>query len=173
MLRRDLNDHTPTARVDKEGGNTAIAEGRRCRRGRRQPVRQGEAEKLGEIDFTQPIKGGPNSHGFDYYYGDDVPNWPPYAWRENEHLIGNPTAQMKQGAMVGVSAGPAVADWDFSAVLLEYGKRCADYVRGRQGKAKSQRQQKGKATAKTKAKAKLKVKPKAKAARLLRPLCES
>tara|TARA_Y100000780_G_scaffold27411_1_gene22477 strand:- start:878 stop:2428 length:1551 start_codon:yes stop_codon:yes gene_type:complete len=94
----------------------------------------GVTEKLSEIDFTQPIKGGPNSHGFDYYYGDDVPNWPPYAWRENERLIGNPTARMKQGAMVGVSAGPAVADWDFSAVLLEYGKRCADYVRGRQSK---------------------------------------
>jgi arylsulfatase A len=63
-----------------------------------------------------------------------VPNWPPYAWRENERLIGNPTAQMKQGTMVGVSVGPAVADWDFSAVLLEYGKRCAEYVRGRKTK---------------------------------------
>ena len=91
-------------------------------------------QKLDEIDFTKPINGGPNSHGFDYYFGDDVPNWPPYAWRENERLIGNPTAQMKQGTMVGVSAGPAVADWDFSAVLLEYGKRCAEYVRGRKTK---------------------------------------
>jgi len=94
----------------------------------------GVTQKLAEIDFTQPIKGGPNSHGFDYYYGDDVPNWPPYAWRENERLLGTLSAQMKQGAMVGVNAGPSVADWDFSAVLLEYGKRCADYVRGRKGK---------------------------------------
>ena len=94
----------------------------------------GTTEKLGEIVFSQPIKGGPNSHGFDYFFGDDVPNWPPYAWRENERLLGNPTAQMKQGAMIGVSAGPAVAGWDFSAVLLEYGKRCADYVRGRKDK---------------------------------------
>ena len=94
----------------------------------------GATQKLDEIDFTKPINGGPNSHGFDYYFGDDVPNWPPYAWRENERLIGNPTAQMKQGTMVGVSAGPAVADWDFSAVLLEYGKRCAEYVRGRKTK---------------------------------------
>jgi len=94
----------------------------------------GVTQKLDEIDFTKPIKGGPNSHGFDTYYGDDVPNWPPYVWRENESLLGNPTAQMKQGTMVGVSAGPAVPDWDFSAVLLEYGKRCAEYVRGRKGK---------------------------------------
>ena len=94
----------------------------------------GVTQKLDEIDFTKPINGGPNSHGFDYHFGDDVPNWPPYAWRENERLIGNLTAQMKQGTMVGVSAGPAVADWDFSAVLLEYGKRCAEYVRGRKTK---------------------------------------
>ena len=94
----------------------------------------GFTEKLAEIDFTKAIKGGPNSHGFDYFFGDDVPNWPPYAWRENEHLIGKLTAQMKRGAMVGVSAGPAIADWDFSKVLLEYGHRCAKYIRGRKGK---------------------------------------
>ena len=94
----------------------------------------GFTEKLAEIDFTKAIKGGPNSHGFDYYFGDDVPNWPPYAWRENEHLIGKLTSQMKRGTMVGVSAGPAVADWDFSKVLLEYGRRCAEYVRGRKEK---------------------------------------
>ena len=46
-------------------------------------------EKLAEIDFSKPITGGPNSHGFDYYFGDDVPNWPPYAWRENEQLLGD------------------------------------------------------------------------------------
>ncbi len=94
----------------------------------------GVTENIAEIDFTQPIKGGPTSHGFDYYYGDDVPNWPPYAWRENERLLGILSEQMKQGAMVGVSAGPAVPEWDFAAVLLEYGRRCADYVRSRKDK---------------------------------------
>ena len=93
----------------------------------------GVTEKLDKIDFTKPIAGGPNSHGFDYYFGDDVPNWPPYVWRENVNLLGNLTAQIKQGTMVGVSAGPAVPDWDFSAVLLEYGKRCAKYIHSRKG----------------------------------------
>ena len=93
----------------------------------------GVTEKLAQIDFTKPIKGGSNSHGFDYYFGDDVPNWPPYAWRENERLLGNPTAQMRQGTMVGVSAGPSVPDWDFSAVLPEYAKRCAQYIHSRKG----------------------------------------
>ncbi len=92
----------------------------------------GTTEKLAEIDFSQPVDGGPNAHGFDYYFGDDVPNWPPYVWRENERLLGDVSQTMKQGAMIGVSAGPAVANWDFRAVLAEYGKRCSDFIRDRE-----------------------------------------
>ena len=91
----------------------------------------GTTEQLGEIDFAGAVQGGPCDHGFDYYYGDDVPNWPPYAWRENDRVLGELTTQMKAGAMVGVSAGPAVADWDFRAVLAEYTKRWSQYIRGR------------------------------------------
>ncbi len=91
----------------------------------------GTTEKLGEIDFTAPVSGGPNDHGFDDYFGDDVPNWPPYVWRKNEQLLGELTSQMKSGAMLGVSAGPAVDDWDFRAVLKEYGRRCAQHIRHR------------------------------------------
>jgi len=91
----------------------------------------GTTQRLGEIDFTADVKGGPNDHGFDYYFGDDVPNWPPYVWRENERLLGKITTRMKAGAMVGVSAGPAVADWDFRAVLSEYATRCSQHIRAR------------------------------------------
>ena len=91
----------------------------------------GSTQRLGEIDFTAAIKGGPIDRGFDYYFGDDVPNWPPYVWRENDRLLGKITTRMKAGAMVGVSAGPAVADWDFRAVLSEYAKRCSGYIRER------------------------------------------
>ncbi len=91
----------------------------------------GTTEKLDEIDFTASVSGGPNDHGFDYYFGDDVPNWPPYAWRENDRLLGEITDNMKAGALAGVSAGPAVADWDFHAVLAEYSNRWSQYIRGR------------------------------------------
>lgn len=96
----------------------------------------GTTEKLAEIDLSGAVKGGPNDHGFDYYFGDDVPNWPPYAWRENDQVLGKLTTQMKAGAMVGVSAGPSVADWDFRAVLAEYTTRWSQYIRRR---AKRQR----------------------------------
>lgn len=94
----------------------------------------GKTEKSAEIDFTAAVKGGPNDHGFDYYFGDDVPNWPPYVWRENERLLGEIKTNMKAGTMVGVSAGPAIEDWDFRAVLAEYSDRWSQYIRDRAGK---------------------------------------
>jgi arylsulfatase A len=94
----------------------------------------GTSEELAEIDFTGAVKGGPVAHGFDHYFGDDVPNWPPYAWRENDRILGELTTEMKAGAMIGVSAGPAVADWDFRAVLAEYSSRWSQYVRSRAGR---------------------------------------
>ncbi|MDP7303756.1 MAG: sulfatase-like hydrolase/transferase, partial [Pirellulaceae bacterium] len=33
----------------------------------------GTTERLSEIDFSGKVAGGPNDHGFDYYFGDDVP----------------------------------------------------------------------------------------------------
>jgi arylsulfatase A len=93
----------------------------------------GITEKLAEIDFTAAVKGGPCDHGFDSYFGDDVPNWPPYAWRENDRVLGEITTEMKAGTMLGVSAGPSVADWDFRAVLAEYSSRWSQYIRKRAG----------------------------------------
>lgn len=88
----------------------------------------GTTSKLSEIDFTKPVTGGPIDHGFDSYFGDDVPNWPPYAWRQDDRVLGEITTTMKGGTMVGVGAGPAVNDWDFRAVLSEYSRRWHDYV---------------------------------------------
>ena len=93
----------------------------------------GTTQRLDEIDFTGAVTGGPNDRGFDYYFGDDVPNWPPYVWHENERLLGMITTRMEAGAMVGVSAGPAAADWDFRAVLSEYAKRWSQHIRERAG----------------------------------------
>jgi arylsulfatase A len=70
-----------------------------------------------QIDFTQPVKGGPTDKGFDYYYGDDVPNWPPYVWIENDRLQGNPADTMKADSSNGVSTGPATPGWQLEKVL--------------------------------------------------------
>ena len=91
----------------------------------------GTTEKLAEIDFTASIKGGPTDRGFDYWFGDDVPNWPPYAWRENDRLLGKITTTAKALGLTsstGVSDGPAVAGWTLEAVLPEYAKRCSEKI---------------------------------------------
>jgi len=43
-----------------------------------------------EVDLSKPIKGGPTSVGFDYYFGADSPSHPPYCFIENEHTVGTP-----------------------------------------------------------------------------------
>jgi len=81
-----------------------------------------------EIDYSLPVKGGPTAHGFDYYLGDDVPNWPPFVWIENERFEARPTATMKAGVLNGVSSGPAVPGWKFDAVLPRLAGSCARYI---------------------------------------------
>jgi arylsulfatase A len=74
------------------------------------------------FDWTKPIAGGPLSHGFDYYYGDDVPNFPPYAWFENDRVITTPTVTLTTTAPTAEGSwearpGPAVEAWDFWNVM--------------------------------------------------------
>ena len=53
------------------------------------------------VDYTQPLQDGPTHHGFDYYYGDDVPNFPPYAFIENDRFPEIPDRPFEAG-MPGV-----------------------------------------------------------------------
>ena len=33
------------------------------------------------FDWSKPVPGGPTARGFDYYFGNDLPNFPPYSAR--------------------------------------------------------------------------------------------
>ena len=88
-------------------------------------------EKPGDIDFTKPVKGGPTAHGFDYYFGDDVPNWPPYVWIENDRLQALPTGTMEPDSSNGVSSGPMTPGWKFEEVLPTITQQCVDYIADR------------------------------------------
>jgi len=72
--------------------------------------RQGEG-----FDFSKPITEGPTSVGFDYYFGTDVPNYPPYCFIENEHTVGIPTASTSK--LQRVKPGLMLPDWSLEAVL--------------------------------------------------------
>ena len=83
-------------------------------------------ELSADIDFTRPILGGPCGSGFDYYFGDDVPNFPPYCFIENDRLLGVPNAA-KPKKMFG-APGPAVPGWDLSLVMPMLTQRAARYI---------------------------------------------
>ena len=78
------------------------------------------------FDWDQPIMNGPTSCGFDYYFGDDVQNFPPYVFIENDRIQGTPTEMWPQSP--GMRPGPALADWNLEAVMLEITKRAVAYI---------------------------------------------
>ena len=77
------------------------------------------------FDWSKPIKGGPLGAGFDYYFGDDIPNMPPYAFIENDRLTCDPVDisgrdLMKQQVMKGGyihGVGPGQKGWRLDEVM--------------------------------------------------------
>jgi len=80
-----------------------------------------------KVDFTRPIANGPTTRGFDYYFGDDVPNFPPYCFIENDRTVGIPTEQ-KPGDMFG-TPGPMIEGWQLDRVMPTLTQKAADYIK--------------------------------------------
>jgi arylsulfatase A-like enzyme len=82
-------------------------------------------------DFTQPIAQGPITRGFDYYFGTDVPNYPPYCFIENDHTVGLPTAQLPArllGHNLASKAGPALPGWKLEEILPTITDKSCAYI---------------------------------------------
>ncbi|PSL05261.1 arylsulfatase A-like enzyme [Haloactinopolyspora alba] len=78
------------------------------------------------VDFAGRIRGGPVDHGFDTYFGVDVPNFPPYAWFADDRLTQQPTEQ-KPPEMYGRN-GPAVPGWSLEEMVPEFTRRAAELI---------------------------------------------
>jgi arylsulfatase A len=79
-------------------------------------------------DFTKPITDGPTTRGFDYYFGTDVPNYPPYCFLENDRTVGIPSATAPVGRDSFNIAGPMLPGWKLVDVLPALEKRAVEYV---------------------------------------------
>ncbi len=78
------------------------------------------------IDYTQKIKGGPLANGFDYYFGDDVPNFPPYTFIENDKVMVIPT-ENKPKTLFG-HKGKMASGWKLESVMPEITKRSVEFI---------------------------------------------
>ncbi|MEX2568224.1 MAG: arylsulfatase [Cyclobacteriaceae bacterium] len=93
------------------------------------PTLDGELAKEanGEnIDYSKPITGGPTDVGFDYYFGDDVPNFPPYTFIENDKVLEFPTVD-KPDSLFGIP-GKMAEGWKLDNVLPTITEKAVDVI---------------------------------------------
>ncbi|HLX61701.1 MAG TPA: arylsulfatase [Planctomycetota bacterium] len=85
-------------------------------------------DRLSNVDFTKALAGGPLSHGFDYYFGVDLPNYPPYCFIENDHTVGIPSLPDTGKAGGFNRPGPMLPDWKLVNILPEITKRAVKSI---------------------------------------------
>ncbi len=90
-----------------------------------------EQKALWNETFAKPTKGGPTKRGFDYYYGVDVPNWPPYCFIENDRTVGTPSEFLPErllGENLASWQGPAMPYWHFEQLLPTWAKKADAFI---------------------------------------------
>lgn len=91
-------------------------------------------QKNYEWDFTEPIKGGPVDRGFDYFFGLDLPNLPPFTWIENHRIVIQPTEKYVHDPNEGVVMPrnfvgcPIAPNWKFDDIMPELTRRAVEQV---------------------------------------------
>lgn len=78
------------------------------------------------IDHSKPITAGPLTAGFDYYFGVDVPNFPPYIFIENDKMLGEPTIP-KPNNMYG-NPGLMLPGWKLEDILPTFTQKAVNYI---------------------------------------------
>lgn len=86
-------------------------------------------EAANDIDYSQAITDGPIDRGFDYFFGVDASNFPPYCFIENDHTLGIPTLQ-KPDEMFG-HPGPMIEGWDLEELMPELTRKAISYINER------------------------------------------
>ena len=101
------------------------------------------ADQSKAIDFSKPIANGPNSVGFDYYFGISASlDMVPYTFIENAHVAKLPTVEKDFPMFLGrpngkTRRGPGAPDFEAEDVLPTLATKAADYVKSRSADAKA------------------------------------
>lgn len=92
-------------------------------------------DKVFNVEYGQPISNGPNSVGFDEYFGISASlDMVPYTFIENDHVVALPTEDreflMMEGRPQGgrTRKGPTAPGFEASDVLPTLAQRASDYI---------------------------------------------
>ena len=88
------------------------------------------------LDFSKPITGGPADVGFDYYFGTDAPNYPPYCFIENRNTIGIPSIYYSEHPFGDCRPGIGIPGWNMENILPELKRKAVEYI-SKSSKSKS------------------------------------
>lgn len=90
-----------------------------------------EVGAVWEAAFSRATTGGPTTRGFDWYFGVDVPNWPPYVYLENDRTVGIPSEWLPDhllGNNLASTPGPSMPDWHFEQLLPTWAEKAEGYI---------------------------------------------
>ena len=95
-------------------------------------------EQVFNVEYDRPIANGPNSVGFDYYFGISASlDMVPYTFIENDRVTVSPTEDRDFPLMLGKETGgrcrqgPAAPGFDAADVLPTLTKKATDTIAGR------------------------------------------
>lgn len=94
-------------------------------------------EQVFHVDYSQPLANGPNSVGFDEYFGISASlDMVPYTFIQNDRVVILPTEDRAYPLMLGrgngtTRQGPAAPGFDVSQVLPTLTQRAVEYIRSR------------------------------------------
>jgi len=94
-----------------------LKEGRRLLSGRTATFEQQVEFAQNGIDYDGRIGGGPVDHGFDYYFGEDIINFPPYILIENDRFANRPFQIRDDKADLSGLPGMMEEGWRDDSVL--------------------------------------------------------
>lgn len=86
------------------------------------------------IDYAKPLRGGPTTLGFDYFFGIAASNnMPPYCFIENDRVVGKPNVK-KHPLHYGNRPAPMVAGWDDSQYGPTFTEKAVRFIARHQAK---------------------------------------
>ena len=92
----------------------------------KQPI---DTEQECNVDYSKEFKGGPLDVGFDYFFGVDCPNYPPYCFLENRKTKGIPTLFYPRNLKLDTRAGHGLENWNLEKVLPTVVNKATQYIK--------------------------------------------